>query len=463
MGSALSIIIDEVQYLSELDMSALIMALHRCNQKSLHVVLFGAGLPQLRAKMGNAKSYVERLLDFPQVDALPVEDARIAIEKPANDEGVKYTPDALAEILRVTACYPYFIQEWGHFAWATARSSPISDPSALQRRIADFPNDRRPDHPFSLVHPARLATCNAMIVRDRPTTLRLLFILRGSILPSIAGRLLAVLTLSALVAAYHHRHPATLGALTPTPFTLVGIALSIFLGFRNSVCYERWWDARRQWGLLLTEIRALLREQAALLPDDPALRVRLGRRLVGFAHALRGQLRGSGDDAAAWLGTAEQAVLDQAHNRPDAILRAQSVELAQLLRQGRLSDILYGRLDDRLHALTTIQAACERLQATPMPFGYTLLLHRTAWLFCLLLPFGLVGTMGYATPLLTTLLAYAFFGLDALGDELEAPFALSDNALPLDALVRSIEIATLEAEGAPKLPDPVRPHRYVLL
>jgi hypothetical protein len=125
-ASALSIIIDEVQYLSERDMAALIMALHRCNQKSLPVVLFGAGLPQLRAKMGDAKTYVERLFDFPQVDALPIDDAKIAIEKPANDEDVEYTPDALNEILRVTACYPYFIQEWGHFAWNAAQSSPIN-------------------------------------------------------------------------------------------------------------------------------------------------------------------------------------------------------------------------------------------------------------------------------------------------------------------------------------------------
>lgn len=125
-GSALSIIIDEVQYLSELDLSALIMAIHRCNQRSLPVLLFGAGLPQLRAKMGNAKSYVERLLDFPPVDALPEADARIAVERPAKDEGVDYAPDALDEILRVTACYPYFIQEWGHFAWLQAQSSPIT-------------------------------------------------------------------------------------------------------------------------------------------------------------------------------------------------------------------------------------------------------------------------------------------------------------------------------------------------
>ncbi len=109
-GGALAIIIDEIQYLSEMDMSALIMAIHRCNQKSLPVVMFGAGLPQLRGKMGDAKSYVERLLDFPHVDALSLEDARLAIEKPANDEGVSYTSDALDEILRVTSCYPYFLR-----------------------------------------------------------------------------------------------------------------------------------------------------------------------------------------------------------------------------------------------------------------------------------------------------------------------------------------------------------------
>ena len=125
-GSAVAIIIDEVQYLSEQDMSALIMSIHRCNQRSLPIILFGAGLPQLRAKMGDAKSYVERLFDFPHVDALPDEDARIAIEKPARDEGVSFAPDALDEILRVTARYPYFIQEWGHFAWLQAETSPIT-------------------------------------------------------------------------------------------------------------------------------------------------------------------------------------------------------------------------------------------------------------------------------------------------------------------------------------------------
>jgi hypothetical protein len=130
--TGMSVIIDEIQYLSEIDMSALIMAIHRCNQRSLPVVLFGAGLPQVRAKMGNAKSYVERLLDFPHVDALSIEDAKIAIEKPAKDEGVALTAEALDEIVRVTGRYPYFIQEWAHFAWLTAQASPITKADVVQ-------------------------------------------------------------------------------------------------------------------------------------------------------------------------------------------------------------------------------------------------------------------------------------------------------------------------------------------
>ena len=134
-GSALAIIIDEVQYLAHADMSALIMAIHRCNQKLLPVVLFGAGLPQLRGKMGDAKSYVERLFDFPDVDALSEPDARLAIERPAKDSGVDYTPDAVDEILRVTSRYPYFLQEWGHFAWLSAQSSPITKDDVVRSHV----------------------------------------------------------------------------------------------------------------------------------------------------------------------------------------------------------------------------------------------------------------------------------------------------------------------------------------
>jgi putative membrane protein len=302
-----------------------------------------------------------------------------------------------------------------------------------------------------------------MIVRPRPTVFSLLFILRGSILPVIAPQLLSVLVLSAGVAWLHHLAPQHLRDVNPAPFTLFGLALSIFLGFRNNACYERWWEGRKQWGQLLAETRSLARELVTLLPDDPALRRRCAHRAVAFAHALRSQLRGTGDDVArGWLPESEWRRVARGRSRPDAILLAQAMELQVLLRHGALSDMLYRIFSERLHTMTAIQTACERLRSTPTPFTYTLLLHRTAWLFCLLLPFGMVGALGLATPILTGILAYAFFGLDALGEELEEPFGRSQNALPLDAIVRAIEIATGEALGDETLPEPLQPTGFVL-
>ncbi len=302
-----------------------------------------------------------------------------------------------------------------------------------------------------------------MIVRPRPSAFGLLFILRGSIVPMIAPRVLVVLVFSAIVAGLHHAAPQHFRELTPAPFTLLGLALSIFLGFRNNACYERWWEGRRQWGQLVAETRSLLRECVTVLPDDPALRRRFGHRTVAFAHALRSQLRGTDECTARdWLPSGEWDRIVRHRSRPDAILLAQSNELGVLLRRGELSDVLCRVFADHLAAMTGIQTACERLRSTPMPFTYTLLLHRTTWLFCLLLPLGLVSTLGMAMPAATTILAYAFFGLDALGEELEEPFGLSQNALPLDALVRAIEIASLEALGETELPIALQPQGFVL-
>jgi putative membrane protein len=302
-----------------------------------------------------------------------------------------------------------------------------------------------------------------MIVRPRPSAFGLLFTLRGSILPTIAPRLLIVLGLAAAVTGAHALSPQHFAAVNPAPFTLLGLGLSIFLGFRNSACYDRWWEGRRQWGALVADSRVLAREIVTLLPDDAARRARLGRRVVAFALALRDQLRGTDDGAwRTWLPDAEGRAVAAQGSRPDAILLAESRECAELLRRGEISDNLYRLFSDRLLALTSIQTACERLRSTPAPFTYTLLLHRTAWLFCLLLPFGLVGTLELVTPVATVLLAYAFFGLDALGDELEEPFGHAQNALPLDALVRTIEIAVLQALGETDLPPPLQPRDFVL-
>lgn len=124
-GTALVIFIDELQYVEEPQLAALITAMHRTEQRRLPVVLVGAGLPQLRGRMGNAKSYAERLFDFPTIGPLPPQAAGLAIDKPLRDENVRITPEALNQILQITQGYAYFLQQWGSHTWRAAKASPI--------------------------------------------------------------------------------------------------------------------------------------------------------------------------------------------------------------------------------------------------------------------------------------------------------------------------------------------------
>lgn len=124
--TALAMFIDELQYVEEDELAALITSLHRTAQRGLPVVLVGAGLPQLPGLMGRAKSYAERLFDFSMVGPLSSEAASIAIVKPAQGEGIEVLDDALNQIIKETRGYPYFLQEWGKHAWDAAEKSPIS-------------------------------------------------------------------------------------------------------------------------------------------------------------------------------------------------------------------------------------------------------------------------------------------------------------------------------------------------
>jgi predicted transcriptional regulator len=124
-GTALVMFIDELQYVREEELAALISALHRCGQRRLPVSLVGAGLPQLPGRMGRAKSYAERLFDFPQVGPLNAVAAKLAIAKPAKEQGVDFADAAVAAIVQKTQGYPYFLQEWGKHAWDAAAATPI--------------------------------------------------------------------------------------------------------------------------------------------------------------------------------------------------------------------------------------------------------------------------------------------------------------------------------------------------
>jgi AAA ATPase domain len=125
-GTAVVLFIDELQYVERSQFAALISALHRASQMLLPITAVGAGLPQLRGLAGDAKSYAERLFDFPMIGPLDAAEARLALQKPAEEEGAEFTSEALAAIIAQTKGYPYFLQEWGKHSWEVARQSPIT-------------------------------------------------------------------------------------------------------------------------------------------------------------------------------------------------------------------------------------------------------------------------------------------------------------------------------------------------
>lgn len=135
-GTALAIFIDELQYVKEEELAVLITALHRTAQRQLPVIVIGAGLPQLRGRMGEAKSYAERMFEFPEIGALPREAAKVAITKPLRDENVDVTPEALDRIVEETQGFAYFVQEWGKHSWDVAQTSPIDEGDVENASIA---------------------------------------------------------------------------------------------------------------------------------------------------------------------------------------------------------------------------------------------------------------------------------------------------------------------------------------
>lgn len=296
-----------------------------------------------------------------------------------------------------------------------------------------------------------------MIVRPQPTFWDILFALKGSIAKQIALRLLAITLLALLVTLVSFRDPALFAQLGTGPFTLVGLSLSIFMSFRNSACYDRWWEGRRQWGGMIGEVRSLIRDAAA--GDADPDRAAMLRAVCGFLHALAADLRGQDAAAAArpWLPK-----IGASANIPDGALQAAGRAFDALTARGIIGAWHVPLVGARLHALSAAQVACERIRSTPLPFAYTLLLHRTAYLFCCLLPFGIAGALGWATPFVTAIVGYTFFGLDALGNELEQPFGFEPNDLPLDALVRVMERDIRAALGETDLPPLLAPIDFLL-
>lgn len=289
-----------------------------------------------------------------------------------------------------------------------------------------------------------------MIVRQRANWLKMLFIWRGSVLKKIIVQL-AIITLFSIAVYYFKGKIYDYKVhLNPTIFTLIGLALAIFMGFCNSASYDRYWEGRKLWGLLVIETRSLTRQILSLVndssPEAGKDKQEIVKMISAFCWSLNYQLRDkTGTEHLSRLLSPEHVEkLKGKKFIPGIILGFIADWLNEQNKKGKIDTIVLTSMDHQLNQFSNISGGCERIYNTPLPFAYSVLLHRTVYLYCFWLPFGLVDSLGWMMPLIVLLISYTFIALDAIIQEIAEPFGEEENDLALNSICRTIEFSIFE-------------------
>lgn len=281
----------------------------------------------------------------------------------------------------------------------------------------------------------------------------MLFIWRGSVLPKVMPRLLFFLALTIVIYIVREALIAHHVILNPIAFTFFGVALALFLGFRNNASYDRFWEGRKLWGALVIDSRSLARQVSTLTSYNSSAPeiLQFQKYLVSFPYTLMRQLRGEDPqpDLDRIFDNGTPPEIKNACFKPVMITKAMGDWLRQAKTDGKIDNITQAQIDTSINKLSEIIGGCERISNTPLPYSYSVLLHRTVYIYCFLLPFGLVETMDWFMPIVVMFVAYMFIALEAIAEELEDPFGTEPNDLALHSLCTTIEETVLEINGHP--------------
>ncbi|MEG5265849.1 bestrophin family ion channel [Pseudomonas sp. JDS28PS106] len=229
------------------------------------------------------------------------------------------------------------------------------------------------------------------------------------------------------------------------PLTLLCSALVVLISFRNSSAYNRWWEARTLWGSMVNSSRSYGRQVLTLIDDDGSLtnpvKARLIQRHVAYLHALRLQLRGEKNPQSlhALLGEEDIRQLAGASNLPNDILNGSAELIARQFKDGRLDSIRLARLESTMVDISNWQGGMERIANTPLPYPYVYFPRLFSTLFCVIMPLSLVPTLGWFTPLISTVVGCMLLAMERIGTDLQAPFGTSQHRIRTDELCRNIE------------------------
>ncbi|TPG54399.1 bestrophin family protein [Sphingomonas glacialis] len=242
------------------------------------------------------------------------------------------------------------------------------------------------------------------------------------------------------------------------PLTLFGTALALFLGFRSNSAYQRWWEGRVLWGQMINASRSLARQARNYLPDEAKdLKRTIVLRQIAYVNALRCQLRRQPSDGEVlrFLSRGEADFALGRVNVANGIVDGTGRRINGARAEGWIDTIQQASMESILVDIANAQGGMERLKNMPLPSQYRFFPTIFTHLLCILLPIGLVDTLGFATPLGSSIAGLMFLVVLAIGDDLVDPFANTVHDVPLSAMCRTIEIDLLQAIGDPA-PEPLR-------
>ena len=279
------------------------------------------------------------------------------------------------------------------------------------------------------------------MIRRPIEPLKMLFVLQGSYFKRLIVPQVLLFIFSFLIYFYQTHIATEPVPLNPSVFAILGISLAIFHGFCNNAAYDRFWEGRKLWGTLVWLSRNIARQVLTLPNVSMAEKQAFIRHQIAFVHSLRQQLRGEDNTANLQrLLTVEeqQAVVGQKF----IALRLTQIMgqmLANWQAEQKIDVWQWQSLDNTLGEIAHIQAGCERINNTPIPYAYFVLLHRTVYLYCFMLPFGLGNAIGWVTPFVVSFVGYTFMALNEIVDEISEPFGTGENELPLGMMCDTIE------------------------
>lgn len=283
------------------------------------------------------------------------------------------------------------------------------------------------------------------------------------LLAGIWQGVLAVTTYAALVFYLYHYQQWHFLEFPISIITILGTALSLLLGFRTNSAYDRWWEARQIWGAIVNDSRTLVRQCLVFSEEkDPDKSARIAHMVnlqIAWCHTLAHSLRRQPVMVTAnlYLTETEMAYVSEHDNIPNAILLLIENEIAEMYRQGHITQLFFQNLDETVQRLCDAMGKCERIKNTVFPTQYSFFVHLTIFIFTIILPMGLIGSIGRIAIPITFVISSLFFYVESISYVMQNPFEGNRNDIPMTSLSRTIEINLLQLIDARHIPDKILP------